>query len=694
VMLELLAESALRSIALAGAVWLVLTLLSVRSPQLRMTAWTSVVVASLAMPALTPWMRITLPRVHSHDLVEIAWITPPSAPPAILTVPHGLPQPAADEIPPRETPPETGTGLRVVNVPVVNLRVANLHVLATAVYAVVAGVMMLRLLAGWLLMWRIVRAARPAGNRWAAGAHVRVSDVVRVPVTFASAILLPSSCAEWSERKLQAVMLHEGAHVAHGDSYVLLLAGINRAVFWFNPLAWWLAGHVADLAEMVSDDTAVAGLKDRNGYAETLLDVAGTAQLLPAGLAMARPGAVRRRVARVLAMTAAPERIGVRARAAVAVAMVPLAALSAVTVARGGYPPAVAVQQQARLATPPADAAGPVAAKTDSAARSEDAQAAARRRLAEVADRFRDQTPLAGSKSAVAQMIDDLRRSNPGFERMTPQLVAKMRRQAPVIQGTLQALGATESIFFRGVGIYGLDLYGVKFARGAGEVRIDVAADGTIRDVYFRPEGDGTLGGLTDCTAEAALRAVQGAAPIRLTIINRSGADVSLFSLDAEGQRVAEAVLANNRATDVLTAVERPLIVADLEEQCRDIILPGQLTRMHLIEPPRPGAHRSAMRRNTPVPGSDEVLRQHLEAVRRGDPDYDRMAPDVATVQRDKLSQHEEILSKLGALRAISFRGVGMTGDDIYGLQFANGSAIGNIGFAHDGRIVSLGLGP
>jgi hypothetical protein len=70
------------------------------------------------------------------------------------------------------------------------------------------------------------------------------------------------------------------------------------------------------------------------------------------------------------------------------------------------------------------------------------------------------------------------------------------------------------------------------------------------------------------------------------------------------------------------------------------------------------------------------------------------MTPDIAVVQREKLTQHQEILSKLGALRAISFRGVGMTGDDIYGLQFANGSAVGQIGFADDGRIVSLGLGP
>jgi hypothetical protein len=112
----------------------------------------------------------------------------------------------------------------------------NWRALAIAAYACFVGAMILRLLFGWPLMWRVVGAARPVGGNWAGGAQVRVSNVMRVPVTFASTVLCPSSYTAWSARKLQAVMLHEGSHVAHVDSYVLLLAAINRAIFWFNPL--------------------------------------------------------------------------------------------------------------------------------------------------------------------------------------------------------------------------------------------------------------------------------------------------------------------------------------------------------------------------------------------------------------------------------------------------------------------------
>src|SRR4029077_21078571 len=118
---------------------------------------------------------------------------------------------------------------------------------------------------------------------------------------FGSTILLPPECFEWSAAKRQAVLSHEGAHVAHGDFYVLLLAVLNRAVFWFSPFAWWQLTRLANLAEVISDDAAIEVLNDRPSYAGILLDVASNLHPAPAGLAMARPGTVRLRVERILA---------------------------------------------------------------------------------------------------------------------------------------------------------------------------------------------------------------------------------------------------------------------------------------------------------------------------------------------------------------------------------------------------------
>ena len=43
------------------------------------------------------------------------------------------------------------------------------------------------------------------------------------------------------------MLAHEGAHVANRDFYVLLLASLNRAVFWFSPFSWWQLTRLAEL---------------------------------------------------------------------------------------------------------------------------------------------------------------------------------------------------------------------------------------------------------------------------------------------------------------------------------------------------------------------------------------------------------------------------------------------------------------
>src|SRR5215475_6076584 len=59
-MLTILAEAALRSLVLGGVVWLGLNLFRVRNPQVHMASWIVVLAASLAMPLLMHWTRVTV----------------------------------------------------------------------------------------------------------------------------------------------------------------------------------------------------------------------------------------------------------------------------------------------------------------------------------------------------------------------------------------------------------------------------------------------------------------------------------------------------------------------------------------------------------------------------------------------------------------------------------------------------------
>ena len=179
----------------------------------------------------------------------------------------------------------------------------NWLVVATAIYACVAGLLLLRLAVGLCLTWRLARAAAPVRESWTADWRVRVSDAIGGPVTFGSTILLPPQYVDWDVQKRRAVLAHEGAHVANRDFHVLLLASLNRAVFWFSPFAWWQLTRLAELAEIISDARALEVLEDRLSYAEILLDLARRARPAPAGLAMARACTVRARVERILAAT-------------------------------------------------------------------------------------------------------------------------------------------------------------------------------------------------------------------------------------------------------------------------------------------------------------------------------------------------------------------------------------------------------
>lgn len=353
-MLNVLLESALRSLALGVTVWLGLSLLRVQNPRAHMTAWTVVLVASLAMPVLIDRLTVTIPAAAPPlRVVQFLSLTlsgpmpeqvesptlpaqdPPALPSALATGGVQPPHPVTPDLAERRGPGWPGFDWRTLGV---------------AVYLVIAGVMLLRLLVGMLLSFRLARAARPLQEDWVGSAHVRVSDDVAMPVTFGSTVLLPAEYADWTEAKRSAVLSHERAHVIHGDFYVLLLAAFNRAVFWFNPFAWWQLIRMAELAEIISDDAALEMLDDRLSYAGILLDFVGGRDE-PIAIAMARACTLRKRVERILAGTAVPARMGWPKHTMVAIALSPAVLFSAGAVMPGASKPSAEgrVRQSGRV---------------------------------------------------------------------------------------------------------------------------------------------------------------------------------------------------------------------------------------------------------------------------------------------------------------------------------------------------------
>jgi BlaR1 peptidase M56/Domain of unknown function (DUF3471) len=777
-MFDLLLESALRSLALGVAVWLGLALLRVRNPRTQMTAWSVVLVASLAMPVLMHRLTVTIPAgappLRVFESLSSTLSGPLSEQVEVPTLPAQAPLalPPAEERssvqpPPPVTPDQADRGGHAWSG-------FDWRALSIAVYLVVACVMLLRLLTGLLLSVRMARAARPIYEGWTGGADVRVSDDVGMPVTFGSTVLLPAEYADWSEAKRLAVLSHERAHVAHGDFYVLLLAAINRAVFWFNPLAWWQLVRMAELAEIISDDAALEMLDDRPSYAGILLDFAGGVDEPPVAMAMARVCTLRKRVERILSETAVAARMGWRKRTMVAIALAPgvifsagaavpgwskqpaesvgaglpsaphavtvgeephpfdryvgyyeFAPFRALTVARAGD--RLTVQETGRLKIEMTanenqtfvsqDTGETIAFTSDAeghtvalllgeprlkarratridAGRAQSIENAFARQIATAPDRFKDQLPADGSKSALLRAIDDLQRGNPGDERIG-QMAENVRRHIASLHAMLTALGAVESVFFRGVGPGGYDIYGAKFANGFAEFRVRLALNGTIEDISFRPDGDNTPGEIVTCAQEQMLKRTRDTAPIQLLLYNDSGADIHAFALDGDGRRSRDLMIGYHRSVPFLTDIGEPWVVTDASGQCLEIIMPGQRTRFLTIPADaREQAARPKPQRRSPVPGSEQALREYIDALGRGAPKYDDMMPQVAAYTRQQLLLNQAVLARLGTLRAMSFRAATANDIDIYIAHFTNGSAEWRIGLVNQGKIGRIALGP
>jgi beta-lactamase regulating signal transducer with metallopeptidase domain len=274
-MIALLLESALRAFALGAAVWLGLKVLRIRNARAEKTAWRIVLFVSLAMPLLVqfvgPWARVTIPvpmppqvTAPSVTKIEAESSTRPTPSPGSAVEPMALPMsPVASSDALVSEPPPTTPRHSI-----------DWQALMAAVYLAVAAVLLARLLIGIALIVRLVWAARPLREGWTAGCDVRVGDAIIMPVTFGRTILLPGDCADWSALKRLAVLSHEQSHIDQGDFWILLVASLNRAVFWFNPLSWWLLRRLTELAEIISDDAAIEAIGDSPAYAEILLDIA------------------------------------------------------------------------------------------------------------------------------------------------------------------------------------------------------------------------------------------------------------------------------------------------------------------------------------------------------------------------------------------------------------------------------------
>jgi hypothetical protein len=275
----LVVDISLRALAAAGAVALVLRLLRMRAAAVIHSAWSAVLFVMLLMPVLpsiVPALPVRLPAVAGGFLGGASGTQERS--PGVV----GHSTQAVNGIS-AVSSPRTSDSMRLADGQpafVTGARASRrwLPLVLLGVYA--AGVLLFvaRLLYGWSLAAGMIRRTRPGGLiRVDVAGQVYQSSEVTVPMTVGvirPVIVLPVDWTTWDSETLAAIIAHEAAHVRRHDALINFAAHLNRAIFWFHPLAWWLQRKLAVTAEHVCDEAAARALAAPGRYAEILLEMA------------------------------------------------------------------------------------------------------------------------------------------------------------------------------------------------------------------------------------------------------------------------------------------------------------------------------------------------------------------------------------------------------------------------------------
>jgi TonB family protein len=310
-MQNLILEVVLRSALVAGGTWLALWLFRVRAARVRHAVWASVVVLMLALPGWTVWGPKAVLRVLKPTPVVAA------------TQVSGVTQTWKDE---------------AATVPAAQSTPWTLANSLLTLYLAGMSLLLLRLLIGTARARLLVRRAASVDGLLTSGSCVS-------PVTVGwlrPSVILPPSWKSWTESQLSAVLAHEDEHVRRRDPLVQWLALLNRAVFWFHPLSWWLERRLSSLAEEACDDAVLLRGHDPLDYSECLLGMAQVVRdsgMRISAVGMAMPGVSLPQRIRRIAAGANVERVS-RARVLATAAACAVMAIVFSTTAVGYTPQA------------------------------------------------------------------------------------------------------------------------------------------------------------------------------------------------------------------------------------------------------------------------------------------------------------------------------------------------------------------
>ena len=191
-----------------------------------------------------------------------------------------------------------------------------------------AAVFWVRLAGGWVVAARmrsmLVRRAPPEwqetlrklGARIGLSRPVRllVSALVQVPTVVGwlrPVVLVPvGALGGLPAEHLEALLLHELAHIRRHDYLVNMLQSVAEALLFYHPAVWWVSGHIRAERELCCDDVAVSVTGDALTYARALAHLESYRPAHLSAALAANGGSLADRIARLLGQSRPAVRTG------------------------------------------------------------------------------------------------------------------------------------------------------------------------------------------------------------------------------------------------------------------------------------------------------------------------------------------------------------------------------------------------
>jgi uncharacterized protein (TIGR03435 family) len=190
------------------------------------------------------------------------------------------------------------------------------------IWLVGASALSVRLLGSWIMAARLRwKLTRPAPLEWcqamerlrarlgiARAVSLRVSAAVHSPTVIGALrplVLVPvGMLTGLPTGQVEALLLHELAHIRRHDYLVNLLQSVAEALLFYHPAVWWVSSHIRTEREQCCDDAAVAVGGDVLEYVNALAELESSR---PAHLAVAaNGGSLADRIARLLGESRPP----------------------------------------------------------------------------------------------------------------------------------------------------------------------------------------------------------------------------------------------------------------------------------------------------------------------------------------------------------------------------------------------------